>query len=44
MKGERKGKINEGDIKERWWVLGNGVTWNRGEKIGDEMGEKYKLK
>ena len=21
-----------------------GVKWNRGEKMGDEMGEKYKLK
>ena len=44
IKGERKGELNEGDIKGRWWVLGNGVKLNRGEKIGDEMGEKYKLK
>ena len=29
-----------GDI----WFLVNGVKWNRGEKMGYEMGEKYKLK
>ena len=40
IKGERKEELNEGDIKGRDEFLGNGVKWNRGEKMEDEMGEK----
>ena len=35
---------HKGEKYGRGWDLGMGVKWKRGEKMGDEMGEKDKLK
>ena len=37
-------KSNMGETSMRGYKLGKGIKRNRGEKLGDEMGDKDKLK